>query len=1018
MAQKIDSLLDVGKISGEIELIAKKMSDEFGKATNLSTFTAGGVGVGNTKEFDAMKKAVEELVAARKKLTIAEQYDYQEVVRLQLERKKLLETYKQEALALEGKSKAQIKAAQEAEKAQIKASKDAEIALKKEIALNEKSAKEARRVADAQTKAIMQAAQAHEKSQNRLIELEIKKEEAINRLNARKDASNEKSLQKEIDIANKRIQKELEAAEKIAQARRRSDARAGFALTPEQKAQQTVDKSSLAEVVKLNAVLTSQYTTALQKNDAQMRLNVIEMQKHFNPELKEQSVIFRNLAAENAKMQMQSDRLSRATGLMGRSMKGAYGSTVAFSQVMREMPNFAIDARLGFMALSNNLPMLGDEFKMMRQQIIDTEGAAGATMKTFKAFGKSLLSLNMILIVVSTLLVLFGDDIVEFATKLFTGEKAIDRTSESLKALIATTKDYNGQAAGTIQKIQELGLQVEKYGGETKHAQTLVENFNSTFNTHLTTIEQVKAAYPEMAKAAIDSAIKMQAAMSLIEKGSTAYLQIQEARMSLSSYNKKDVSAAYSQGTAIVSKAKELGFDETEMKRKIDAGEGFADMATKLRFAISGLSQAGEDFSEQRNLLAMINKFEKIQGANTIVKMTTQLGTAKKQFDYFTNQASTLIQPPTPNKTPTTEDKPIKREENRAVNELPTIDLNTFIKDTGSISPKMPDLGLNNETAFNQQLQAMNEQYRQGLMTYNDYLEKRKVMTDIAGQAGIKANIENHMEMEAIDKEYEDFLLERRADLAFQLLDIMSTLFDSIFEKQQELIDKQLDLDTKVNDEKLKQYEDETKAGIHSQEELTDFKERNAAYQQSLDEEAARKKEELEKKQFLMKQAFSLGEVWINYAVNATKYSWNPALVGWMLASAIASTALIAAQTIPAFKDGVDDFEGGKAILGDGYKHELAVSPKGMFISDNTPKLYDLDPHTTVFPDVNKVNLNSLLALRQVGVGGVEKRDDRLMRELIGAVKSQKQGNFYGMPLIRQMNMAETYSKRKRGLMN
>lgn len=88
MAQKIDSLLDVGKISSEIEIIAKKMSEEFGKATNLSTFTAGGVGAGNTKEFDAMKKAVDELVKARQKLTVAQQYDYKEVVRLNLERKK------------------------------------------------------------------------------------------------------------------------------------------------------------------------------------------------------------------------------------------------------------------------------------------------------------------------------------------------------------------------------------------------------------------------------------------------------------------------------------------------------------------------------------------------------------------------------------------------------------------------------------------------------------------------------------------------------------------------------------------------------------------------------------------------------------------------------------------------------------------------------------------------------------------------------------------------------------------
>ena len=73
MAQKIDSLLDVGKISSEIEIIAKKMSEEFGKATNLSTFTAGGVGAGNTKEFDDMKKQIADLEAKIKQYNNAKQ---------------------------------------------------------------------------------------------------------------------------------------------------------------------------------------------------------------------------------------------------------------------------------------------------------------------------------------------------------------------------------------------------------------------------------------------------------------------------------------------------------------------------------------------------------------------------------------------------------------------------------------------------------------------------------------------------------------------------------------------------------------------------------------------------------------------------------------------------------------------------------------------------------------------------------------------------------------------------------
>ena len=110
---------------------------------------------------------------------------------------------------------------------------------------------------------------------------------------------------------------------------------------------------------------------------------------------------------------------------------------------------------------------------------------------------------------------------------------------------------------------------------------------------------------------------------------------------------------------------------------------------------------------------------------------------------------------------------------------------------------------------------------------------------------------------------------------------------------------KDLDKQTTINNERIKQYEDETEAGLHTAKELSDFKERATVYQQSVEEEAARKKEELQKKQFLTEQAFAIGQVWINYAINVAKAGVNAIAQAWLLGSAIASTALITAQSIP-----------------------------------------------------------------------------------------------------------------------
>ena len=140
-----------------------------------------------------------------------------------------------------------------------------------------------------------------------------------------------------------------------------------------------------------------------------------------------------------------------------------------------------------------------------------------------------------------------------------------------------------------------------------------------------------------------------------------------------------------------------------------------------------------------------------------------------------------------------------------------------------------------------------------------------------------------------------------------------------------------------------------------------------------------------------------------------------------MLASAIASSALIAAQTIPAFAEGGDMPFDGKALVNDraGYK-EAILTPKGeLLLPQNPYTVMDIPKDSHIFPDVNKLDLNTLLNYKPRGMN--YRGDDgtkELLRSIDRSIKNQKQGNFYGMPLIRQMNMAETYSKRKRGLMN
>ncbi|WP_430900460.1 MULTISPECIES: hypothetical protein [unclassified Paraflavitalea] len=75
-----------------------------------------------------------------------------------------------------------------------------------------------------------------------------------------------------------------------------------------------------------------------------------------------------------------------------------------------------------------------------------------------------------------------------------------------------------------------------------------------------------------------------------------------------------------------------------------------------------------------------------------------------------------------------------------------------------------------------------------------------------------------------------------------------------------------------------------------------------------------------------------------------------------------AQIAAIVARPIPKYKDGTMDHPGGAAIVGDGGKSELVVTPEGRLIqTPSTPTLMSFPKHSIVLPDMNKAG--EMLAL-------------------------------------------------------
>lgn len=146
----------------------------------------------------------------------------------------------------------------------------------------------------------------------------------------------------------------------------------------------------------------------------------------------------------------------------------------------------------------------------------------------------------------------------------------------------------------------------------------------------------------------------------------------------------------------------------------------------------------------------------------------------------------------------------------------------------------------------------------------------------------------------------------------------------------------------------------------------------NAAAREEIQRQFAEKEKDLRNKQAKADKETAMFRILINTAtgVSAALASANVPLSILIGALGLAQLALVASKEVPQFKDGVRDFSGGPAILGDGGVSEVAVLPSGeAFKTPNTDTLYNLPKGTDVYKNekefedalMNELSFNGIL---------------------------------------------------------
>ncbi len=162
------------------------------------------------------------------------------------------------------------------------------------------------------------------------------------------------------------------------------------------------------------------------------------------------------LSASNTKVKNEIEAVSIATknafnGTQVNAVKNAktqfdsLGNSV--NQISRELPAFAVSANVGFLAISNNLPIFFDALEKVKKENAALAAQGQKTTSVMSQLGSALFSVGSILSIGVTLLTLYGAKLLEAGAELIKGTDALNLNTEAM--------DLNNKAIENSIKNQE-----------------------------------------------------------------------------------------------------------------------------------------------------------------------------------------------------------------------------------------------------------------------------------------------------------------------------------------------------------------------------------------------------------------------------------------------------------------------------------------------------------------------------------------------------------------------------------
>lgn len=171
---------------------------------------------------------------------------------------------------------------------------------------------------------------------------------------------------------------------------------------------------------------------------------------------------------------------------------------MSIQQVARELPAFSYSISTGFMAISNNLPILADTIAQVRKENAALAASGQQVVPVWRQVAGSLLSWQTALVAGVTALTMYGPEIVGFIRNLFSLSDASNQSRMALEALRNTTQSYGENLLQETNRLRYIYDAIYRTSEGTAARRAAIQTLNDTYKEYMPYLLSERSSLDEL----------------------------------------------------------------------------------------------------------------------------------------------------------------------------------------------------------------------------------------------------------------------------------------------------------------------------------------------------------------------------------------------------------------------------------------------------------------------------------------------------------------------------------------